>query len=158
MKARAQSGLEYLVTYGWAIFIVVIVTAILWYMGAFDSFSFAGPVSPAGGFSTFSHLDHSVNSTYAIILFGNSLGRRLTVNIPVTVGTNDGTPDTACNTGLPLIVAPNGNFSIICTSYPQGPVPSVGGSYDFVVSIAFTDMGSGNDHEEFGYIRGKFES
>ena len=33
---KAQTTLEYLITYGWAIIVIVVVLAVLWYYGIFD--------------------------------------------------------------------------------------------------------------------------
>ncbi|MFH1750787.1 MAG: hypothetical protein ABH863_03855 [Candidatus Micrarchaeota archaeon] len=153
-KRRAQSGLEYLVTYGWAIFIVVLVLAILWYMGVFDSINLAGTANSASGFASFTYLDHYVNTTGAVILLANSVTRKITVN-SVTVGVVDNTADTDCSAGLPLIVGANGEFIITCASIPQGALPLSGNRYDLAVTIQFTDMVSGNGHTDIGFIGGK---
>ena len=37
---RAQSGLEYILTYGWSILVIIAVVAILYSLNAFNVFSF----------------------------------------------------------------------------------------------------------------------
>ncbi|MFH0971243.1 MAG: hypothetical protein V1835_01620 [Candidatus Micrarchaeota archaeon] len=153
---KAQSGLEYLTTYGWAIFILVLVTALLWYMGAFNALNFLGPTTGAGGFSSFTHIDHKVNTSAATIFFVNSLSRRATITA-ATVGKLDDVQDTSCNAGFPLVVNANGNFTVGCATVPQGITPTVGASYDYIVAVNFTDSVSGNAHTDIGYISGRVE-
>ncbi|MBI5224664.1 hypothetical protein HY989_02245 [Candidatus Micrarchaeota archaeon] len=155
-QKRAQSGLEYLTTYGWTLLILVIITAILWFMGAFNSLQFAGPGIVSGGFFSFTHVDHKVTQNSAVLLFVNSVSREVTVNT-ATVGVLDDVADTACNSGLPVVLTPNGNFTITCTSLPQGGIAQSGNPYTFSVNILFTDSVSGNSHTEIGFIKGKVE-
>ncbi|MEM5871600.1 MAG: hypothetical protein QW051_01870 [Candidatus Aenigmatarchaeota archaeon] len=42
-KKKAQSAMEYLMTYGWAILIVIIVAAALYALGVFNPATFTGP-------------------------------------------------------------------------------------------------------------------
>lgn len=39
---KGQTALEYLITYGWAILIILVVLAVLWYYGVFDPSKWAG--------------------------------------------------------------------------------------------------------------------
>lgn len=152
-QKRAQSSLEYLVTYGWAIFILVLIIAIMWYMGVFNNINIAGPATRSTGFSAFQHIDHKVNTTGAVIILANSITRSVTIN-SVSVGVSDGAPDTVC-TAVPTSIGANGNFTITCTSLPQGGMSLDTNPYDFTVTIGFTDGVSGNAHTEIGSIRGK---
>ena len=52
MVKRAQSALEYMMTYGWAILIIVIVAAVLYSMGIFNPSS--SVTTTSSGFSPFS--------------------------------------------------------------------------------------------------------
>ena len=51
MKRKAQSALEYMMTYGWAILVIVIVAAVLYSMGIFSPASSTG--TTATGFNPF---------------------------------------------------------------------------------------------------------
>jgi hypothetical protein len=157
LKKHAQSGLEYLVTYGWAIFILLIVVAVLWYMGVFDSISFAGPSNPSSGFSSFKYVDHKVNLTGAVVMLNNAVTRGITIT-DVTVGVADFTDDTDCKPLSPEYVGPNGNTTITCTSLPQGLIPVVKEYYELTVTITFTDSVSGKEHIDIGFVRGKISS
>ncbi|NUN11204.1 hypothetical protein HUU53_01005 [Candidatus Micrarchaeota archaeon] len=78
MLRRGQSALEYLVTYGWAILAIVIVAALLWYLGIFNPGNLVGSGNSAKGF-TFNVLDQKYNDTTLTMSFGNTVGN--TINI-----------------------------------------------------------------------------
>ncbi|MCS7135392.1 MAG: hypothetical protein N3E38_01165 [Candidatus Aenigmarchaeota archaeon] len=59
MKRKAQSAMEYLMTYGWAILIIVVVIAALYAMGVFKTRSTV-PCSPCFGY--FAYVDHSTDT------------------------------------------------------------------------------------------------
>ncbi|HLC47935.1 MAG TPA: hypothetical protein VJI13_02575 [Candidatus Norongarragalinales archaeon] len=151
---RAQSGLEYLVTYGWAIFILVLVIAILWQTGIFNSIDFAGPINPSSGFSSFKYVDHYVNTTGAVIVLNNAVTRRVQVT-GAEIGEVDSDPDTDCSPASPLNIGANGNFTLTCPSIPQGALSLVGDNYEVKVEIDFIDQVSGNPHTDIGFVRGK---
>jgi hypothetical protein len=45
-KAKAQSAMEYLMTYGWAVLVIAVVLSVLFEMGVFNSANFAPKASP----------------------------------------------------------------------------------------------------------------
>ncbi len=57
MRNKAQSAMEYLMTYGWAILIVIVVIAALYLMGVFTPKSPGGTCSPC--FSNFAFVDYA---------------------------------------------------------------------------------------------------
>lgn len=67
MKNKAQAAMEYLMTYGWAILIIVVVIAALYAMGVFKTGSTVACSNPCFG-SQFSYVDH--NSTHLILRNG----------------------------------------------------------------------------------------
>ena len=62
---KAQAAMEYLMTYGWAILIIIVVIAALYAMGVFK-LGGTVPCSPCFGY--FAYVDH--NSTHLIITNG----------------------------------------------------------------------------------------
>ncbi len=153
---RAQSGLEYLTTYGWALLILVIVAAIMWGMGVFDSISLVPSQNSGGGFGSFIYQDHIVSTGGGQIKLFNGLTRSLQVTA-VEVGKDDEVANTGCNTGLPVDIGPNGNLTVVCLVQPQGGLGEAGSPYDFSVIISFTDSVSGGSHVDRGYINGRME-
>jgi hypothetical protein len=59
MKVKGQTAMEYLMTYGWAILIVIVVVAALYSMGVF-TLKGGVPCSPC--FSYFAYIDHDATN------------------------------------------------------------------------------------------------
>jgi uncharacterized protein (UPF0333 family) len=57
MRNKAQSAMEYLMTYGWAILIVIVVIAALYAMGVFTPKAGGGTCSPC--FAKFAFIDYA---------------------------------------------------------------------------------------------------
>ena len=74
MKKKAQSAMEYLMTYGWAILIVIVVVAALYSMGVFGGGGGTVPCSPC--FTAFAYTDH--NASHVIITSGSRTIRDIT--------------------------------------------------------------------------------
>jgi len=74
MNNKGQTALEYLITYGWAILVILVVLAVLWYYNIFNPAAWGGPQVISG--TSFLVLDYSLqgapnittNSTMAIVL------------------------------------------------------------------------------------------
>jgi len=92
---KGQAALEYLMTYGWAILAVVVVLAVLWYLGIFtpkapEMCVFDSPFSCIGGtaYVNSSHLVLKVGVQSALV--NNASVTRITLN------GNSIDPDTDC--------------------------------------------------------------
>ncbi len=75
---RSQSALEYMMTYGWAILIIVIVAVILYSMGIFNPSS--SLVATTTGFSGFTVQSNCVAGGTLILSLGNNFGYPLQIN------------------------------------------------------------------------------
>ncbi|HLD75734.1 MAG TPA: hypothetical protein VI874_01835 [Candidatus Norongarragalinales archaeon] len=144
---KGQSGLEYLVTYGWAILAIVIIAGVLWYFGIFNPARFAGE-KQCSGFSAFTCQDFRVapDGTLTIVLNNRVGGGITSVDI---AGTGACTPTT---------VAANANTT--CTSAAAFiPAGTSGNNFDqTAVSLTYTDARSGIAHTDGGgFVRGKYE-
>ena len=86
---KAQSAMEYLMTYGWAILIVIIVAAALYALGIFNPATYTGRIPT--GFTTLgtpSDWDVASNGDVSIIL-KNRLPKQISVyNVTVSIGTS----------------------------------------------------------------------
>ncbi|MFH1442570.1 MAG: hypothetical protein ABIG96_00900 [Candidatus Micrarchaeota archaeon] len=166
MKLRGQSALEYLVTYGWAILAIVIIAAVLWYTGVFNPSKFRGG-NECGGFGAFTCIDQVVvdsataGADSGTMVLGNSLGRSITLSAGDILGT--GAPVAAdCDAwgddaGTSRSVSATGKVYIICANAADLlPDISTGDSYDWTVSITYTDGQSGLiKTDSGGFLRGK---
>ena len=129
---RGQEALEFLMTYGWAILIVVVVVAALFAMNVFNPGAFVGET--ASGFASFTVTGWSYSQAGVVnFTLGNKLGSQITItNIDVTAGgttVNDSTSNT---------VGPNGQVSY---SIPGLPSLTQGSQYSAEVKITYTWQG-----------------
>jgi len=107
MKVKGQTAMEYLMTYGWAILIVIVVVAALYSMGVF-TLKGGVPCSPC--FSYFAYIDHD-----AINVYLRNGPRKITVGTASYNGTEDITyahgcagTDWPCEVSVPYTVIDSG--------------------------------------------------
>src|SRR3989338_6962554 len=83
---KGQAALDFLMTYGWAIALVVIIAAVLFALGIFDVSNFTG--SRAAGFSGVAVKGWNMNSAVTMTLkFANQVGQRISIDtVNVTIG------------------------------------------------------------------------
>ena len=82
---RSQSALEYMMTYGWAILIIVIVAVILYSMGIFNPSSSLSP-SLITGLSGFQSSIFCQSNGDIILILGNMLGQKIEItNLSIAV-------------------------------------------------------------------------
>jgi len=74
---KGQTALEYLITYGWAILVILVVLAVLWYYGIFNPSRWAG--EQVGSFSTFNVMDHKFSNTELQMVLANKGGKDVNV-------------------------------------------------------------------------------
>ncbi len=119
MVRKGQSALEYMMTYGWAILVIVIVAAVLYSLGIFSPSSSVGTGST--GFSPFTATASNCNATKFAVAF--------------TVG---GTPGGAAVTIGTVSVSSSSGF----TTAPSGLAAVNAGPYNS--GSSFTILGSGD--------------
>ena len=85
---RGQAALDFLMTYGWAIALVVIIAAVLFSLGIFDVTNFIG--SKAAGFSGVSVKGWQMTPTGTLsVKLTNQVGNQITITgVNATVGSN----------------------------------------------------------------------
>jgi hypothetical protein len=161
---KAQSAMEYLMTYGWAILIVIIVAAALYALGIFNPATYTGRVPT--GFTTLgtpSDWDVADDGAFSIIL-NNRLSNQITIyQISAILGSDSDTWDTwNCTTDSYLQIAPGASAdpSIVCTgpntySLDLGD-PTLGTTYSVDVSILYNS--GGFNHTETGKVTGTVSS
>lgn len=136
---KAQSAMEYLMTYGWAILIVIIVAAALYALGIFNpatymqstATGFTGFQVPTGGWQ-------ASGDTVTLIL-NNMAGSNINVtSIVATYGTSDSTSSNPTYAQM----APNEQQQF-AMSLPAGTGPTSGASYSISVAIAYDNLDTG---------------
>lgn len=149
-SARGQAALDFLMTYGWAIALVVIIAAVLFALGIFDVSNFVG--NKAAGFSQIAVKGWGLSTagTFTIKL-SNQAGVPVTINnATVTVGNV-----TAALTGLPVALALGTDTSILSTSAGAFGAQVAGSGYTAKVIISYTDTSANFPYVTSGTITGK---
>jgi hypothetical protein len=149
---KGQGAMEYLMTYGWAVLVVMIVGVVMWQMGIFNLGSTAVTSS---GFPKIKPQLVSCKMTIGgdfSCLFTNGAGTGLTINqVFVSAG--------PCITTTPAVsdkVSLGDNFMVSATGCNTGVV---GDPYVADVAIAYTLRVGDVDitHNDSGKIRGPYE-
>jgi hypothetical protein len=143
---KGQTAMEYLMTYGWAIIIVVVVFIALWRLGVFTPT--AGAV--ATGFNEFTvGSDFKIDVTgTATVKFANAdkQARSITVN-EATVNANACTGDTGTK-------GPGESWTITCINATGA---GTAGSTYSAVQVQIQYVVGGINHTETGSISGEYE-
>ncbi|VVB55316.1 Uncharacterised protein [uncultured archaeon] len=150
--ARGQSSLEFLMTYGWAIAVIVIAVVVAWQWGLFN---FSGTIQPGSiGFWGVEPSDFilSEDGSLSLSLF-NTVGANVTLNyLNVTQGVTSAE-------FYPNNVITNGNYSVV--GLPAGTLKrgSAGDRFEVFVVVEYSDERTGSDvHRSSGRIWGMYET
>jgi len=100
---KGQGAMEYLMTYGWAILVVMIVGIVLWQLGVFGGAG--GGVNRATGFTTIKCFDRSIQYTSGATgtlnaTFTNAAGRPVIIRAVNATGDCSYAPAAAIDTTL----------------------------------------------------------
>ena len=145
---KGQAALAFLMTYGWAIALVVIIAAVLFALGIFDVSNFVG--SKAAGFSgvAVTGWKYATDGTFSVKV-SNQVGQPIAVNlINITIGQN------SSSTTLPSNSLATGDTSAELTASGFSIQP-VGAGYTAQVTIGYTDLNSGFNYTSKGTLTGK---
>jgi hypothetical protein len=141
---RAQSAMEYLMTYGWAILIIAIVLGALFSLGVFSGSSFVGTICiPASGYFCSSPLLHA--GTFSAVI-GQATGATWqSANIFLVSG--GGTPSTVSNSltscvyyGYSNTITSGGTLTISLTAPVtlSGGTASCGASFSSTIGTSYS--------------------
>jgi hypothetical protein len=147
---KAQTALEYLMTYGWAILIIIIVGAALYALGVFSPGTFTGKRST--GFSGFQINDFKLAQNGNLtVSYGNRLGKTVLLN-----SINATYKSASCSATLNSNIGPNAQYVTTI------PCPTFGGltskaTYNIALDFNYTDPDSGLWHFDSGTLFGIVE-
>jgi len=134
---KGQTALEYLMTYGWAILIIVVVVAALFAMNVFNPSAWTGET--ASGFASFKVDAFSYNGAAenGIVNFtlGNQLGSTITITSVSVTESSNGTEVTNSSS---IQLGPNGEIEYSINE--TGLLPQ-GSQYSVDVGISYTWQG-----------------
>ena len=155
MKLKAQSAMEYLMTYGWAILIVIIVAAALYALGLFNPQTYVS--STATGFANLGTPSEwqfqSSTDTLTVVLQNQKTGMLVTIN-NVTAncgagGTEVESTQTASGT-VDIAAGSTATFTFSC-----GEDLNSGDGYNYKISIKYIPSGNTLEVPDSGTITGK---
>lgn len=146
---RGQAALDFLMTYGWAIALVVIVAAALFALGVFDVSNFVG--TKAAGFSGVAVSGWSYSGTTLQVKLTNQVGQRINITgVSAIVSSTTGTGNvTGLATGTDV------GATTAAISITGLPSLSAGAGYQAKVSINYTDLNSNFAGSTTGTLTGK---
>ncbi len=130
---KGQTAVEYLMTYGWAILIILIVAGVLAYYGIFAPAGFLGPT--ARGFGQIQVLNPwAVSSAGMTLNLANRVGGAVSVTVAnVTI---DATPY-LCTPAAELPIASGDDDTFTCTFDSAITGATAGETYSAVVVISY---------------------
>ena len=149
-KVNGQAALDFMMSYGWAIALVVIVAAALFMLGIFDTNSFVG--TKAYGFSGVGVKGWQMNSGVMSVKLTNNVGQR----INITGISAEVSGETKAFGGLPVGVGIGQTTGALSSAAFSGAGNvSVGLGYQAILKINYTDMNNGFNATTKGTLTGK---
>ncbi|NIM47575.1 MAG: hypothetical protein GTN40_05475 [Candidatus Aenigmarchaeota archaeon] len=153
---KGQTAVEYLMTYGWAILIILIVAGVLAYYGIFAPGSFVGPSKK--GFATVDIISPwDLDSSDVLRLtFENRVGEAINItSVSADEGTTAPTTPTACG-GLPaggIQIAAGARSTVTSFTCGGANAGSTGQPYQLYVIVTY-DAGAMTDLKSTGTLSG----
>ena len=147
---KAQAGLDFLMTYGWALLLIVLVVGALFALGIFDIGNFLG--NRVAGFSNIGvNAWRVADDGVLTVKFSNKAGTDINItNINATYNTD------TLNYSTPVQIN-NGKESGTITVGTFPSPGSKGSSYTVTMAISYTDKKTGFQYGDSGTITGKIE-
>jgi len=134
---KGQTALEYLITYGWAILVILVVLAVLWYYGVFNPAKWSGESVSEG--SAFKVVDKKLSGTTLTLILGDKTGAQTTLaSIAVS-----GDVSTAAPFVVTQVISAGGQSTEIAVTPvapPTGTI-SAGSFYKFTVTTTYQATG-----------------
>ncbi len=142
---KAQAAMEFLMTYGWAILVVLAAIAVLAYFGVLspDMFFPQRCYLPSG----ITCLDHEVGSSRITLVLRNNFGSQIIINRISITGTNTN----ACFDNESITLLNNENAVVTLSGCNNG---NIGQKFDGNINVTYTKE-SGLRHLMQGTLRGK---
>lgn len=149
-RKKGQAGLDFLMTYGWALLIIVLIIAALFALGVFDVGSFVG--SRASGFTEIGVVGWNLadNGDFTIML-ENHAGKSVTIDeINATYKTESIGYSTPIDLGNGMRT---GTLSVGTFTSPD----AAGSPFTITVGVAYTDSETGFEYSDSGTVTGTVE-
>jgi len=147
---KGQAALDFLMTYGWAIALVVIIAAVLFALGIFDVSNFIG--NKAAGFSGVAVQGWRMDTTGLFTLkLANQVGQQINVT---AISVNVGSTTVGMNTTA-FTLAPGAASATLTSPVAAFGTQTGNTGYTAKVNINYTDMNTGFAYSTAGTLTGK---
>jgi len=133
---KGQTALEYLITYGWAILVILVVLAVLWYYGVFSPGKWAGESVSEG--SAFKVVDKQLTGNTLTLILGDKTGGQTTISLVEAAG--DITGSSGAISQVIQAGGQTGQIAVTLTA-PVAPGVAVGSFYRFTVTTTYVATG-----------------
>lgn len=147
-NTRGQAAMEFIMTYSWALLLVIIIFVMAWQLGLFN---FGGNVKPGMmGFWGVSPQDYKLTVTgiFTVSLI-NAVGANVTIdNIVITLG------ETVVTDSTPQVIGSGASGQVSVGGLVPG---TVGERYDLLMSIDYNDSRTDTTHKSSGRLWGSYE-
>lgn len=169
---KAQAAMEYLITYGWAVLIMLVVVGVLFYLGLFTQNPVATCTFQNAGFSCYSYKLTSNNGSGVgglIIDLAQGTGHDIKV-VGFNCTTNNAFTVTDFDAATSNVTIPTGSHSMLNGSItnlipfacykPDGSkleTPDAQSFYKGKIYIHYWDLETNMDHKVAGDISGRVE-
>ncbi|MEM3555855.1 MAG: hypothetical protein QXF56_04015 [Candidatus Micrarchaeia archaeon] len=169
---KGQTAMEYLMTYGWAILIIMVVLAVLFYLGVLTPPVPSQCTFPAGITCTTTKLH--AGSGHLTLEIGQGTGHSITVTgVTCTQNTSQayatsgailytdysGDPNITIASGSKGFVAKPGTFNVTCTDADGSSVDtSIGAQYNGRIYINYTEADTKIQRIAVGTFSARFEA
>jgi len=144
---KAQAGLDFLMTYGWALLLIVLIVGALFALGIFDVGSFLG--SRSSGFAQVGIVGWKVADAGTFTtMFENHAGNDISItSISATKGSE------TINYTTPISLA-NGQSTGTITIGTFSTPGASGSSYTVAIDLIYTDTATGFEYSDSGTVTG----
>ncbi len=154
MKLKAQSAMEYLMTYGWAILIVIIVAAALYALGIFNPATFTGQRTTGfpniGAPSDWIYVGSSGEFN---ITLRNGLGEPITISsVTAQCGANSASVTLATDASSTTVGA--GSTIEYYTNATNCQTLTAGSSYSVPITVSYTTQSGTYARSDRGTVTG----
>lgn len=153
VNKKSQAAMEFLMTYGWAILVVLVAVGALAYFGVLSPDKFLpNKCTLAAGIGC---LDHKATPTQLQVIIQNSLGYDLSL-VTIKAGGCGSSSSFSLANGEKITSAQG---TITCDSDPvtAGNQPLIGSKYNAQLNVSYTITETGLTHNNQGQITTKIE-
>ncbi|MDD5318169.1 MAG: hypothetical protein PHF51_05590 [Candidatus ainarchaeum sp.] len=146
--------MEFLMTYGWAILIMLVVIAVLFYLGVFSQGNIPKRCTLPAGFTCY---DYYVNTSgYGYLDMGQAIGRDITVT---GVGCNaSGSTPSLDQLALSINISTGAHGAVMNSTYPIQCCSNTGEPCKAKLAIRYNYVGSSTNRVIYGDLSGPLEN